>query len=227
MPPTTPARHDLYAAIHKALRHFMVDTLMRLSRVDVADPEDLQQTLGQLDELLILCGQHLHNENSFIHPALEAGRPGVSARIGAEHEEHVQAIAELQTERKALAANPQPAGALRVYRRLSRFVAENFEHMLVEETRHNAALWELYTDAELDELHQRILQSLPMEEVQLVWRWLVPALSPQERADMMASMPPPVRDMALDVAQARLNQRDWAKLCRALQVAPMPGLAAA
>jgi iron-sulfur cluster repair protein YtfE (RIC family) len=97
MPPTTPARHDLYAAIHKALRHFMVDTLMRLSRVDVADPEDLQQTLGQLDELLILCGQHLHNENSFIHPALEAGRPGVSARIGAEHEEHVQAIAELQT----------------------------------------------------------------------------------------------------------------------------------
>ena len=35
------------------------------------------------------------------------------------------------------------------YRRLSRFVAENFEHMLVEETRHNAALWELYTDAEL------------------------------------------------------------------------------
>jgi hypothetical protein len=66
-----------------------------------------------------------------------------------------------------------------------------------------------------------------MEEVQLVWRWLVPALSPQERADMMASMPPPVRDMALDVAQARLNQRDWAKLCRALQVAPMPGLAAA
>ena len=46
----------------------MVDTLMRLSRVDVADPEDLQQTLGQLDELLTLCGQHLHNENSFIHP---------------------------------------------------------------------------------------------------------------------------------------------------------------
>ena len=42
-----PPRHDLYAAIHKALRHFMVDTLMRLSRVDVADPEDLQQTLGR------------------------------------------------------------------------------------------------------------------------------------------------------------------------------------
>ena len=83
----------------------------------------------------------------------------------------MQAIADLQTERKALAASPQPAGALRVYRRLSRFVAENFEHMLVEETRHSAALWELYTDAELDELHQRILQSLPLDEVQLVWRW--------------------------------------------------------
>lgn len=217
-------RHDLYAAIHKALRHFMVDTLMRLSHLDVADPDDLRETLGQLDELLTLCGQHLHNENSFVHPALEARRPGVSARIGAEHEDHVQAIADLRAERDALAATPQPAAALRVYRRLSRFVAENFEHMLVEETRHNAALWELYTDAELDDLHQRILASLPLDEVQTVWRWLIPALSPQERAGMLASMPPPVRQMALEVAHVRLGQRDWAKLCQALRVAPVPGL---
>ena len=39
-------------------------------------------------------------------------------------------------------------------------------------------------------------------------------------------MPPPCAD-GPGRRQARLNQRDWVKLCRALQVAPVPGLVVA
>ena len=43
--PTAP-RLDLYAPIHKALRSFMSDTLVRVGRIDVADAEDMHSTLA-------------------------------------------------------------------------------------------------------------------------------------------------------------------------------------
>jgi hypothetical protein len=44
-------------------------------------------------------------------------------------------------------------------------------------------------DAELEALHGRLLASLPPEEVFLVVRWMLPALSPRERAGMLADVP--------------------------------------
>ncbi|MDN3921294.1 hemerythrin domain-containing protein [Roseateles violae] len=182
-----PARHDLYCGIHKALRLFMTDTLARVGRLDLGDAAERAETLGQLRRLLNSCRGHVERENGFIHPALEARRPGVSATIGAEHDDHLEAIAALEAETAALAARPEPAAALRLYRRLSRFVAENFEHMLIEETRHNAALWEAYDDAELEALHGRLVASVPAEEMQLLLSWMLAALSPAERAHLQAA----------------------------------------
>ena len=146
---TQPPRLDLYCHIHKGLRLFMSDTLTRVGRMDLHDAAERESVLGQVLALLDACRAHVARENTFIHPAMEARRPGASSGIGAEHDEHLDAIATLESEVRALTALPQPAGALRLYRRLSRFVAENFEHMLIEETHHNATLWEAYTDAEL------------------------------------------------------------------------------
>ena len=75
--------------------------------------------------------------------------------------------------------------ALRLYRHLALFVAENFQHMHIEETVNNAALWACYSDAELLEIHGRLLASMPPQEHLLVARWMVPALSPVERAGML------------------------------------------
>jgi hypothetical protein len=58
--------------------------------------------------------------------------------------------------------------ALQLYRHPARFVAENFEHMQVEETVHNEALWAHYTDAELKALHDRLRASIPPAEMMLV-----------------------------------------------------------
>ena len=49
-----PARLDLYLSIHKALRSFMSDTLVRVGRIDVADAADRDAALAQLDRLLEL-----------------------------------------------------------------------------------------------------------------------------------------------------------------------------
>ena len=96
--------------------------------------------------------------------------------------------------------------------------------MDVEETALNAALWAAYSDAELADVHHRILAAIDAQEMTRVLRWMVPALTPAERAGMLSAMPPAVRDGALAVVRPHLDDRAWAKLAHALGLPPVPGL---
>lgn len=221
---TTSTRFDVYAPIHKAVRLFMTDTLLCLSRLDLDDAQSLAAGLAQLDALLDAATSHLQHENDFIHPAIEARRTGVSNRIAAEHREHLSAIAMLRTQAANLRAEPEAAAAHRLYRQLAAFIAENFEHMDVEETRHNQALWAAYGDAELQAIEGRILASIGPQEMSLWLRWLIPALNPAERAQMIAGLPLDARAPVLASARSLLDDAAWGKLCSALDDAPVPGL---
>jgi hypothetical protein len=227
-PIKTAPRVDLYAGIHKALRSFMSDTLVRVGRLDTDDHADLAAALAQLHMLLELCRSHVAHENQFLHAAIEARRPGSSERIAAEHVEHLDAIAGLEAEAAALRALPTAPAALRLYRHLARFVAENFEHMQVEETQHNAVLWALYSDAELVDVHQRLVASIDPAEMALVVRWMVPAMSPAERAALLGEFqrqaPPEAVRVVLDTVRPHLDDGAWAKLARALNLPVAPGL---
>ena len=62
------------------------------------------------------------------------------------------------------------------------------------------------------------------EEMGVVLRWMLPHLTPDERAMMLADMrrsaPPPAFEAALALARAQLTPREWDKLARALELAP-------
>ncbi len=221
---TATPRLDLYAHIHKAMRLFMTDTLQQLSRLDVDDADELTTVLAQLEALLDAADHHVQRENEFMHPLIEARCAGVSAGIAAEHVEHLAAIAALRVDALALRALPSPTSAHRLYQRFAEFVADNFEHMAVEESRHNQALWAAYSDAELHEIHGRILASIGPREMSEVLRWMVPALTPAERAMVVGGLPPAVRAPVLAGMRPLLNDAAWTKLCRALNQAPVPGL---
>jgi hypothetical protein len=215
------ARVDLYAPIHKALRNFMCDTLCRVGRIDLDDADELQHTLAQCDELLALCAGHVKHENDFMHPAIEARQQDGSKRIAHEHEEHLQSIAELRDEVAALrgaAAAAAPAIALRLYRHLALFVAANFQHMHIEETAHNAALWAHYSDAELMQLHGRLMASIEPREHLLVGRWMLPALTPAERGavvgGMQAETPPEAFLGLMTHIRPHLPRKTWAQLAQ-------------
>jgi hypothetical protein len=218
----TTTRLDLYTPIHKALRLFMTDTLQRLGRIDPDDDAELAATAEQVQALLGQCRAHLAHENQFVHTALEARRPGTSARIAAEHDEHLETIAALEAELAALRALPSAPGALRLYRQLALFVADNFEHMHHEETQHNAELWALYSDAELLDVHDRLVASIGPAEMAATVRWLLPAMSPAERVAMLEPMqqqlPPEAMRGLLDIARPHLGLQGWDKLARALDI---------
>ncbi|MDM0112201.1 hemerythrin domain-containing protein [Variovorax sp. J22R133] len=218
-------RVDLYVGIHKALRALMADTLTAVGRMDVDDALELAQTTQRLLQLLDFCRSHLTHENEFIHTALEARAPGASGVIAHEHEEHEQEIDALaRATSVVLKADPttRAADALALYRRLSLFIAHNFEHMHVEETAHNAVLWARYTDAELIDLHNRLVASIPPEEMMFAIRWIVPFMNPAERtlmlSDIQAHAPPPAFAAILDVVRPHLSGREWSKLVASLGI---------
>jgi len=230
---STP-RFDMYAGIHKAMRALMADTLMAVGRMDPQDPQELAAVGERVLELLDFCNSHLEHENNFVHTAIEARAPGASARIAHEHDDHVANIDNLKRKVAALCASEAGSAAALaqdLYLALTLFVAENFQHMHMEETAHNAVLWARYTDAELIAIHDALLASIAPAEMMFALRWLVPAMNPAERAgmlgDMQAHAPAPAFAAALAVVQPHLSQADWAKLSRALGLPPVAGLVTA
>jgi hypothetical protein len=224
-------RYDMYEPIHKGLRSFMCDTLTRVGRVDVLDIEDLARTLAQLEALLNFCAKHLAHENEFLHSAIAARVPGGAGRTVDDHVEHLHSIEALRLEARALLAatdGERMQLGLRLYRHLALFVAENLQHMQIEETANNALLWAHYTDAELIDIHDRLLDTIAPADKMEVMRWMVPALSPVQRAgllaDMKANAPAPVFDAVIDMVRSHIDIRDWAKLTRALGVPQQAGL---
>ena len=230
---TDAPRMDMYAGIHKAMRALMADTLLALGRMDCDDGLELAQTTQQVLALMDACASHLKHENEFIHAALEARAPGASAVIAHEHDDHLAHIGRLAGAATALLRTPaaqRPAAVLALYRDLSLFIAENFHHMHVEETAHNAVLWARYTDAELEAIHDALVASIPPEEMMGIVRWLVPFMNPAERtallADMRAKAPEAVFHAVLDAARPHLTQGEWTKLARSLGLPPVDGLVA-
>jgi hypothetical protein len=235
--PAKAPRPDLYGPIHKALRAFMSHTLVRLGAMDVADAEERTLALDGADALLMLMRGHLQHENDFVHTAIEARRPGAARHTADDHLGHLDAIANLEDEIRALRdlgdgrAEQRALQAARLYRHLAEFVGENLVHMQVEEADNNAALWALYSDAELAAIHDRLLASVAPAEMALVVRWMAAALSLPELCglfgEMRAKAPPPAFEALLDIARSQLDERRWARLSNALGRPPVPGLMSA
>ncbi len=218
-----PRRHDIYVLIHKALRAAMTDALLAVGRLDASDPREVSEVVASARELLEFCQDHLETENAFVHPAMEARRPGSTTRISAEHVHHAAAIANLHRQVEVLARAPaatRDTAAADLYRNLALFVGDNLVHMHEEEVEHDHVLWATHTDAELRELEDAIKAHVPPAAMQRVLRWMLPAMVPAERSGMLRAMrdfaPAPVYAGVLALSRTHVDARGWRKLEAAL-----------
>lgn len=216
-------RVDLYRGIHKAARALMADTLMALGRMDPDDGPELAHTSLRVMDLLHFCRSHLRHQNTFVHGAMETRAPGSSLSASYEHGDQELEIDELAASTRRLLEccdAERPAQALALYLALSVFIGHNFTHMHVEETRHNAVLWEKFTDEELTAIHEAQVAAMLPEETMFVLRWLVPYMNPAERAALLGTMrartPLSAFGVVIEVVRPHLTQREWFKLEQSL-----------
>jgi hypothetical protein len=225
-PDMTAPRIDLYGPIHKAIRRFMNDTLHRVGAADIADDAALNAVLDQVDMLVAGLRSHVKHENDFVHAAIEARQPGGARGTAEEHVEHLDSLASLESEVVALRAAPQDQRDTRVarlYRNLALLVAENLQHMHIEETANNALLWSLYSDAELMDIHDRLVASIAPAEMMNWLRWMAPSLAPAELAGMLGDMrekaPAEAFGGVLQVVRSAVDTQRWTVLERSLGLA--------
>lgn len=203
-------RHDCYRAIHKAYRAYMGDTLVRLGRIDLDDPQDSAGAIAQVRELLASMLSHLRHEDEYLHPLLIAS--GVIPESVPDHADHVLEMAQIEALAAAVVGAPRAdrdALALQLYHKLSIFMAENLEHMLGEERNNNRFLWAAYSDELIGRVHDALVASIPPQELMSTMTWMLPALTPSELAGLMAHVretaPPPVFDALMGLVEEKVS----------------------
>jgi hypothetical protein len=184
-------RFDMYLHVHKGLRAFMGDVLTAVGRIDAHDAVEVASGVAQVRALLDSCRSHLFTENQFLHTAMEARRRGSSYAAANDHIQHEEALEQLEAQLRAIersSGSELESHILNLYRSLALFVADNFQHMQVEERENNETLWALYTDAELLAIHGELLRSLEQQEVATFLRWIIPSVSKRERVAIVAGL---------------------------------------
>ncbi len=216
-------RYNVYALVHKGLRAYMMDTLARVGRTDWQNDDHCASTLTDVRSLALVCQSHLEHENEFLHTAMAAREPGSVNQAHDDHLAHEIAITRLLRDCDCLAQSPRsaraPLGHL-LYGKLAVFIAENFQHMAMEETAHNAVLWRHYRDDELIAIEQAIKAHISPEKALVFLRWMLSATQPAERLHILQEMqvhaPAVVYQAVLNSLQPMLSDTDWQTLQRSL-----------
>lgn len=198
-------RFDLYGPIHKGLRLGLSTLLVRLGQADFGTPEG-ERTLEALEAQLALSASHLAHEERFLHPALDARRPGATAILEQDHRHHDAVFAELQTRIAAVRQAPRTekaAAGRALYLAFSRFCADDFAHMAEEEQTFLPMFHELFADEELRAIEGELIAAIPPEKVMTYLRLMLPAGTPDERFGFLDGMR---RGAPAEVFEAVLEQ---------------------
>jgi hypothetical protein len=188
---TRQTRHDPYSAVHKGIRAAHMRCLVEIGASDASDNAGIERLIARIEDHLTMCNAHLHDENSVLHIALEARRPGASAHAAEDHDDHLQSFAEVRTllERIAVATRDERVDLLAgLYRRFALFVAHDLEHMDHEERVLLPDLQAAFTDAELQELEGRIVAQIAPTHMVLFLEAMIDGLPKAESAGMLAGM---------------------------------------
>ena len=123
-------RFAIYTAVHKGLRRSLADALVIVGQTDANDAANVAIAVSSIRSLLNLCRVHLHGENQYIHPAMEARRPGSTRAAANEHVNHEAAFDTLSADALAVersTGRDRETALAVLYQRLAFFVSDNYE----------------------------------------------------------------------------------------------------
>jgi hypothetical protein len=184
------ARIDLYRNVHKGQRAHLFSLAIELGRADHEDAAQVNALATRLRAALAELRRHAENEHRFIHPLLRARAPKAAAVLEREHQDLDPVLAEVEERLDCLqgaARSPIETG-VELYGAWCRMVSTYLAHIDAEERMGMAALWDTCSDNEILAVIRAFVASrTAMERIDDL-RSQAPALSPQERAMLVASV---------------------------------------
>ncbi len=214
-------RLNPYLLPHKGLRNLLSKVSFLAGNLDYTNSHEIDQLQLFSNELFYLLEQHAHVEDTVVLPDLERKAPGTTHENHEEHEFLEAIVAKLQAQVNKLALTSSPNEFLDFFLDFSDFHSKYLAHMLLEERDVLKAIWANYTDEELMLQHNQIVSSFTPEKILRWFRFIVPALNPQERkitlSGMKAKAPEVFFNELLETIKAELSETAFKNLLKSLE----------
>ncbi|WP_181444411.1 hemerythrin domain-containing protein [Bacillus sp. 03113] len=219
-------RFDLYAQVHKGIRFALSGLCYQAGSIDSSDNERVKSFVEEFKQVVIILEAHSRDEDAHINEFYEKYAPETLHLLEEEHsvlEQNLEKLVELvdQLELK----KQDPAQHQKVWYQISKdlnhFTADYFFHLQNEEGPGMKALWEHLTDDQIKEISINIRSSIPPQTMSIFLHYMIPAMSHQERVEMLSGMkkfaPKEAYAGVLRLAESRLDQISWIQLKTALE----------
>ena len=217
-------RVNIFNQIHKGLRAALYDTALSLQQADFTSAAEAAEVLSKIKEAVMLFDEHAHKEDAYILPAILQFEPSV---VDCFEQEHVTDLA--LSRRLSLAVNQleslqKPEDRAEAGKKINidfvSFLIFNLQHMAKEEDILNRLLWRYYSDAEILQMQQRIVQNTQPWHQDFYSKWMLRGINPVEAAlwlrSVQSSAPQVVYQTLFTKAEQELPQSRFKKLVETL-----------
>jgi len=214
-------RPNRYQPIHKALRAALFDATTLVARTEFADQGEASIAARTVATLLDLLDAHAQHEERFVMPEIARHAPALVATLEVDHGrlEGLQAELRALLPRTCSDVGPEREAAGQLLgRALTLLVADHLRHMDREETEAMPVLWAHFAETELDAMDGRIRATIPPEQLPVMLRLMLPAMSTPERVRLLsaarAQTPDPVFTQLSGLAREVLGPERWESTAR-------------
>jgi hypothetical protein len=214
------SRFNIFNQIHKALRAMLYDTSLTLQQTYFGDAEEAETALEKVSRTVDVFDEHAAHEDHFVLPAIQQYEPSLVDAFEQEHEKD-HALSEklrglLTVYNHAIKTEVKIETGQAIYKAFIEFMIFNLEHMAKEETVLNKVLWRYYSDAEIMAINQRIVASIPPEEMGATSAWMMRGMSNTEISSWLKAVeknaPEPVFAQLFSIAEKELPHDRFRKV---------------
>ena len=215
---------NFYTEIHKALRRLLYNLAIEVGNYDFHANEGYRQIHQKVLYVTNLLRLHANHEERYLQSFIEQEISPAAHTIQEEHQHQEEELTRLENMSNMLLSlhgkNAIEPG-LSFYRAFNKFISDYLAHM-EEEERIMELLQALCTEEALFNTLAPLIQNMPKNEAIESIAYLIPAISPIERLNILKGfLQDPNSNFAkeaLKKAQDALLIDDWLALKNALQV---------
>ena len=177
---------DFYTFIHKSFRSRLFGASEAAGRTDWTNAVEAEETRRGISQLFSDLKDHAEHETRFWHPFIAEVNTDALRSLDSEHALQEIQIEEMRRLLDAAAAGDLDAGR-EFYRAFNAFLGDFLLH-LSEEEAGNPLLWAVYREQELGDAYHAFKMTIPMEESLRYMQSMLPAMNPQDRAELFAAL---------------------------------------
>jgi hypothetical protein len=220
----TMTRYNIFNQVHKALRALLYDTALLLQQTNFGDGHEADAALDRVKMVVDIFDQHALHEDEHVLTAVQKYEPSIVDMFEQEHvKDHALSEALrglIKVYGYAMQAGVKIQTGQAINKAFTEFMIFNLEHMAKEEVVLNKILWRYHTDAEIIGINQRIVQTIPPQEMAAMSKWMMRGMSGAEISywlkEVERNAPAHVFAQLLAMAEKELPQQRFLKVAESL-----------